>query len=533
MVQLGSKGAIFVVADGMGGHQAGEVASSEAGACVMREYYADAAHRPGESLVLAIKKANRMLHDHALSDPSKTGMGTTLVAAVILGRKVYVANVGDSRAYIIKQVNITQITEDHSWVEEQIQAGLLTRDEAERHPQRNLITRALGSKPKVEVDLFEGELHEGDVLLLCSDGLCGPVSAQQMVQAIRSTPPSQAAAQLVEQAGQQGGDDNATVLIVEAAKPSHKQGDDETKTAVSESLPPTRSLLAAIGAWLASPGMFRVGERRQRWIAGGAALLFLLCLCTAVIFLPAIGQSLLDRSIAAPHVAPIHDSQLGNISPEQLASFLGYPDPAQMEKAHGGALSLERIATTGLMPAKPGVLIVGRARDFVCGDQSCTLDVKMADETWRVVSKIDEDEGIGLRGRQVRVFGCERPNLEKVLDARFIESGSHWLAWWQRSWKTVYQTQNWDQVVWVYGVVDKSPDGLLEPGDETGLERGDQVLLWGNWQKVQDSMVFKDDRIYRREGERYMPVSSMPVPLTPVPPATATLQPTPAMAEGP
>jgi serine/threonine protein phosphatase PrpC len=150
--QLARKGSIYVVADGMGGHQAGEVASQGAVELAIGQYYSDTTHDVGTGLVRAFRAANQQIHAQAQSDPSKGGMGTTLVAAVILGRKVYVANVGDSRAYLVNRQGITQITEDHSWVEEQVRAGLLTPEQAKRHPQRNLVTRALGSKPAVEVD---------------------------------------------------------------------------------------------------------------------------------------------------------------------------------------------------------------------------------------------------------------------------------------------------------------------------------------------------------------------------------------------
>jgi serine/threonine protein phosphatase PrpC len=164
--QLRSRGAIFLVADGMGGHQAGEVASRKVVKHVIQRYYLDESPDVGECLARAFKGANRTIYDMAQSDPNKAGMGTTLVAAVILGQKLYVANVGDSRAYLLRRKRFWQITVDHSWVEDQVKTGTLTREQAEQHPQRNLITRALGTRPSVEVDLFEEELREGDTLLL-------------------------------------------------------------------------------------------------------------------------------------------------------------------------------------------------------------------------------------------------------------------------------------------------------------------------------------------------------------------------------
>lgn len=212
--QLTRKGALYIVADGMGGHQAGEVASQGAVKLVISQYYKDTAHDIGTSLVRSIRAANQMVYDQAQADSTKTGMGTTLVAAVVLGRKVYLANVGDSRAYLIHKAGITRITEDHSWVEEQVRAGLLTPEQAMRHPQRNLLTRALGTKPSVEVDLFEGELGPEDKLLLCSDGLTGRVEDREIASIVNQYAPAEAARRLVALANERGGNDNITVLIV-------------------------------------------------------------------------------------------------------------------------------------------------------------------------------------------------------------------------------------------------------------------------------------------------------------------------------
>jgi serine/threonine protein phosphatase PrpC len=216
--QLARKGSIYLVADGMGGHQAGEVASRGAVELTIGQYYGDTAHDVATSLVRAFRSANQQIYDQAQADPSKGGMGTTLVAAVIVDQKVFVANVGDSRAYLINAKSITQITEDHSWVEEQVRAGLLTPEQARRHPQRNLVTRALGSKPDVQVDLFEGEISVGDSLLMCSDGLSGRVEDQELAAIVRQYPPQEAARQLVALANERGGNDNISVLIVIAER---------------------------------------------------------------------------------------------------------------------------------------------------------------------------------------------------------------------------------------------------------------------------------------------------------------------------
>ena len=216
--QLTRKGSIFLVADGMGGHRAGEVASQGAVRAVIERYYQEAGRDVPSSLIRAFRGANEQLYRQAQADPTKSGMGTTLVAAVVLGRKLYVANVGDSRAYLVNRQGITQITEDHSWVEEQVRAGLLTEEQARRHPHRNLVTRALGSKPSVEVDIFVGEIGPGDRLLLCSDGLTNWVSDDEISAIARRHAPDEATRLLVAEANERGGKDNITVLIVSAQK---------------------------------------------------------------------------------------------------------------------------------------------------------------------------------------------------------------------------------------------------------------------------------------------------------------------------
>jgi serine/threonine protein phosphatase PrpC len=218
--QRARKGAIYLVADGMGGHQAGEVASRQAIAVSIERYFADGSRDVTTSLVRALRAANREIYEQAQADPSKAGMGTTLVAAVIVADKVYVANVGDSRAYVLGEQGIAQVTDDHSWVSEQVRAGLLTPDQARGHPQRNLVTRALGTRPSVEIDVFEGAIAPGDVVLLCSDGLTNLLEDEEIAAILRQHPPEEAAQALVEAANQRGGPDNITVMVVAAAQES-------------------------------------------------------------------------------------------------------------------------------------------------------------------------------------------------------------------------------------------------------------------------------------------------------------------------
>ena len=147
---MAKKGALFIVADGMGGHAAGEVASEIAVDTVSSEYYKDSNDVADESLLHAIKRANTLIHQRAAENLMRTGMGTTCVSAVLRGNAAYIANVGDSRAYLVRAGQMRQISHDHSWVEEQVRAGLLTSDQARSHAQRNVITRALGQRHRLQ-----------------------------------------------------------------------------------------------------------------------------------------------------------------------------------------------------------------------------------------------------------------------------------------------------------------------------------------------------------------------------------------------
>ncbi|MBE9508606.1 MAG: Stp1/IreP family PP2C-type Ser/Thr phosphatase [Chloroflexi bacterium] len=214
------KGDLFIVADGMGGHQAGEVASEGAVRVISHEYYADPDPDVRASLVRAIQKANTFVYQQAQQVMTRAGMGTTVVAAVVRGWELCLANVGDSRAYLMRQGQINQVTRDHSFVEEQIRAGILSREEARTHAQRNVITRALGSKPEVKVDTYSGELKPGDILLLCSDGLSGHVREEDMAGMLSQHPPREAVPRLIALANKRGGSDNISVLVAQAAPPA-------------------------------------------------------------------------------------------------------------------------------------------------------------------------------------------------------------------------------------------------------------------------------------------------------------------------
>jgi protein phosphatase len=204
---------LFAVADGMGGAQAGEVASRLAAAAFHDFHEADALD-PDTRLRSIIQEANRRIYARASSDPHASGMGTTITAALVASARVAVGHVGDSRAYLLRDGSLEQLTQDHSLVADLVRSGRLTPEEAEVHPQRSVITRALGTDAGVVVDSFSVEARPGDVYLLCSDGLTTMLDETAVQRILVDTPDlEQAARALVDAANRGGGEDNVTVVL--------------------------------------------------------------------------------------------------------------------------------------------------------------------------------------------------------------------------------------------------------------------------------------------------------------------------------
>jgi serine/threonine protein phosphatase PrpC len=245
---LAQKGRLLVVADGMGGHAAGEIASQKAVEEVSRAYYADPNWDLVSSLAEAIQSANNAIYRQALAQEGASGMGTTVVAAVIRGGSVQIGSVGDSRAYLLRNRTIAQITEDHSWVGEQVRIGTLTPEQAAVHPQSNLLLRALGKEPAARPDFFSGELQPGDTLVLCSDGLIRHVSDAEILVAAwpADVDPDAAAQRLVDLANMRGGSDNVTVVVARAAQPGFAAPPPTRKTLAVALGHPSKTVLAVI-----------------------------------------------------------------------------------------------------------------------------------------------------------------------------------------------------------------------------------------------------------------------------------------------
>lgn len=212
---LGMLENLFVVADGMGGHQAGDYASKYTVEVLQKQIREFTGNDVERNLVDAIAKANRAILQAAAEDEHLKGMGTTVVAATIRGQMMYFANVGDSRLYLINQ-GITQLTKDHSLVEEMVRLGGIRPEEAKHHPDKNIITRAIGAKKDVEVDYYEHRLKMGDLILMCTDGLSNLVEDEEifhLVQGARDI--VEATVSLVDTAKSNGGTDNIGVVLID------------------------------------------------------------------------------------------------------------------------------------------------------------------------------------------------------------------------------------------------------------------------------------------------------------------------------
>lgn len=207
---------LFLVADGMGGHNAGDYAARMTLDTVVKHIGASAGTEPDAIFGDAISAANTIVRDRAAKQPELEGMGTTLVAASCEGNILHVANVGDSRLYIVSDRKIKQITRDHSWVEEMVRRGGLGREEAKHHPDKNIITRAVGAEDTVKIDFFHVTLEEGDMILMCTDGLTNMLEDEEILNTLEvSGDIVEKAEELVRLANERGGRDNISVVLID------------------------------------------------------------------------------------------------------------------------------------------------------------------------------------------------------------------------------------------------------------------------------------------------------------------------------
>jgi len=210
-----NRGLLVIVADGMGGHKAGEVASQTA-VEVIAEVYQKTKGTPGEALEKAFQEANHSILQQATRNPDMAGMGTTCTALAIVGNEAWAAHVGDSRLYLIRGDSIYQLSEDHTAIQEMVRQGLLSAEEAEHHEDRNVLLRAMGTKPELTIMRWPQpmDIRQGDSFLLCSDGLHDLVSDEEMMTVVKGASPGDACRKLIQMAKERGGYDNITVAAV-------------------------------------------------------------------------------------------------------------------------------------------------------------------------------------------------------------------------------------------------------------------------------------------------------------------------------
>jgi serine/threonine protein phosphatase PrpC len=217
---------LFAVADGMGGARGGEIASKLAASALGT----DATGSGEERVVALIQEANRRVYERGAEDSTASGMGTTITVALVEDGAVAFGHVGDSRAYLIREDEIEQLTDDHSLVAELVRSGRLSPEEAETHPQRSVITRVLGTDPEVDVDTFSVPAQPGDLFMICSDGLTSMVGDETILEVLRRrrSDLDAAAKELIENANRRGGEDNITVVFFEIAEDKPEPSPEET-----------------------------------------------------------------------------------------------------------------------------------------------------------------------------------------------------------------------------------------------------------------------------------------------------------------
>ena len=212
---------LYIVADGMGGHQAGEVASAlavETLSTLLREPLKAGNSRPSyieDAIRDAVVSTNNTIYSLATSKTGYGGMGTTVVVCVVRDNRIHIAHIGDSRAYLLRAGILKQLTTDHSLVQELLSKGRITEAEAADHPRKNILTRALGTDPAVEVDTMDLALDAGDMIMLCTDGITNHVDVQELRSFLYENSPENACRQMIGLANERGGFDNMTVLIIE------------------------------------------------------------------------------------------------------------------------------------------------------------------------------------------------------------------------------------------------------------------------------------------------------------------------------
>lgn len=471
------KGELFLVADGIGGHQSGEVASRMAVEQIIPAYAGGPGQDIGADLVHAIEAANTAIYTVGQGQDRRWRMGSTLVGALVRDHDLFVVNVGDSRAYLVRGGRIEQISQDHSLVAEQIRMGLLDAEQAKSHDYRSAITRALGSKPEVRVDTFARTLQDGDIVVLCTDGLSGLVKDEEIARVVSGQPPARAVTSLVAMANARGGKDNITTIVIKAREES------------------------------------RSASKKGWWLAGllAGAVLVLGILMTLIFV--ALGTGNPDLPRHSPVIAPIEVP--GGQAPGERGAFarmLGYKDEQDVLFKMG--LSPDQ-TWPPLKPTTIHVLLVGRVVRLEAG-QPGWFNLDMGGKPYYVIGRPPGTDKTPAAGALVSVLGIVRDESQRQVEPLALDvSQSKWLGL-GSEWKNWYNISQPNAPLLVYTVV--SPYTVPETGDRDlgrnyGLGSGEAVAVYGPWDVVETKTTDRYvsltalNQVFRLEAGIYKHVS--------------------------
>jgi serine/threonine protein phosphatase PrpC len=470
-------GELFLVADGMGGHTSGEVASRLAVESVLRLFGMWTGSDARSALMGAVERANAEIYARGGDEQfGPARMGTTLVGALVRGNELHVVNVGDSRAYRLRSGRLEQLSRDHSVVADQVAKGLIGAEEARQLVYRNRITRALGQKPTVVVDYFVHTWQAGDVLILCTDGLTGQMSDAEIAAVVSRGTPDEAAARLVELANERGGPDNISVIVARA----------EPDALGNQAAPPRPNPQPA---W-----------KRWNWLwpfafmaLAAVALVALIALVTLLGLIPlTLNPPGLPKT--TPAVLPIKLSVTGEPL-DAWARDLGYataPEMIQQGRLQGTTLTVS--------PRRPGLLIAGRLHEIETTGQAREFQATIGSATYSVTCPTGGTFNAAVRVREgdvVSVLGLiEGSNRVRAL---VVDVSRSKLGGLSAEWVNWYQGAETERRWWVYTVA-----GGYTIGDASayGIREGDPALVYAQW-KTDRVQIVQTTRLGKLDGDYY------------------------------
>lgn len=507
------KGDLFLVADGMGGHASGEIASRLAVDSILRFFGAWPGEDATAGLLTAVQQANAEIYARGGGQDGLARMGTTCVGALARGAELHIVNVGDSRAYRVRNGQIEQLSRDHSLVAMQVEKGLIDAEQARNLPYRNTITRALGQKPAVEVDHFLHTLQAGDVIVLCTDGLSGQVQDAEIAAAVSRYSPDEAAARLVDLANQRGGPDNISVIVVQAA--SNTQPVAEASAPYRAAAAPARRLLEA---WpfilVALAAMLFVGLVAFALLSTAIRSRTDPTATPAPVNPPGAAATSTPRPPAsaatqvlvstAPEIGPLKIDMTSNlIQLEELAQHLGYSSALDM-----GAQNPRQGKLLTVSPRRKGLLVVGHVTGLTPPDpggvkaanQACEFGLTMGDRLYHVTCPTNGTFNAAARvgeGTPVSVLGVSA--LDAELRAITIDARQPRMLGLMEDWLNWYTDPGADRSLWVYTV---SGSNTIGDGAQEGIRDGEPVLVYAVW-KADRTKISQPIHLGRWIGNHY------------------------------